>query len=378
MRFVIDARYVRQRPSGIGRYVEAVVTRLPALARERDFQLWTHPDRPTLVDEPNVRCTTVPAPADGLRTLFSPTLLAELHDGDVAHFPYSLLGRRLPCPTVVTIHDLMWLQCPELVDARPLLRRVRQPFYQTGMRYAVRHATRIATNSQATADQVMAMDPSTRGRIRVTRLAADPAFQPPDDEDGARTEAARLVGSEAPFYMVVGKNEPYKGHEIALEAFTAAARPGELLVVVQRTHPGRGLHRLASELGIGARVKWMPQLELEQLVVLLQAAKGLLQPSLNEGFGLPALEAMACGCPVVASETPALVEVLGGAGLHAATGRLGDTVAALNQLHDDGLRAELGAKGIERAKAFTWDATAAATLELYEEAAAAGPRAVAS
>jgi glycosyltransferase involved in cell wall biosynthesis len=70
--------------------------------------------------------------------------------------------------------------------------------------------------------------------------------------------------------------------------------------------------------------------------------------------------------------------VLGGAGLHAATGRLGDTVAALNQLHDDGLRAELGAKGIERAKAFTWDATAAATLELYEEAAAAGPRAVAS
>ncbi len=109
------------------------------------------------VSAPNVTTTVVPAPADGLRTLLIPARLDPLASADVVHFPFSLLGRGLPCASVVTNHDLMWLEHAELVDARPLVRRVRESFYQTGMRYALRHATRLIAVSRATADRIHAV-----------------------------------------------------------------------------------------------------------------------------------------------------------------------------------------------------------------------------
>src|SRR6185369_3322849 len=128
-RFVIDARYVEPKPSGIGRYVEALVERLPRLAPNDSFELWTHPQRPTPVSFSNVHCRPVQAPADGLRTLLTPRWLGRLAPADVIHFPFSLLGRGLRCATVVTVHDLMWLEQPELVEARPLMRQLRRPYY---------------------------------------------------------------------------------------------------------------------------------------------------------------------------------------------------------------------------------------------------------
>src|SRR3954471_21380706 len=142
-RFVIDARYVRSQPSGIGICVAALIARLPALAPEARFHLWAHPECPVPVAAANVTTSVVPAPADGLRTLLMPARLDPLSADDVVHFPFSLLGRGLPCASVVTIHDLMWLEHSAKVDARPLMRRVRESFYQAGMRYALRHATRL-------------------------------------------------------------------------------------------------------------------------------------------------------------------------------------------------------------------------------------------
>ncbi len=366
-RFVIDARYVRSRPSGIGNYVAALTDRLPALAPDAHFRFWTHPERPDLAQAPNVRCVVVPAVADGLRTLLLPSVLDRLEPDDVLHFPYSLLGRGLPCPTVVTIQDLMWFEHAALVDGRPLVRRAREKFYQTGMRWAFTHATRVIATSNATADRIRAVYPASATRIRVIPLAAGPAFAAPADLQAAQREAARLVGSGAPYYIAVGKNEPYKAHDIALHAFAEAARPGELLVLVQRESSGRGIPQLARKLGVADRVRWIPPVSETNLVTLLQGATALLQPSLVEGFGLPVLEAMACGCPVIASDTPALVEVSGGAGLHA---RVGDAAALADQirrLHDGSLRDELRQRGFERARIFTWDRTAAETLEVYRD-----------
>jgi glycosyltransferase involved in cell wall biosynthesis len=369
---VIDARSVRSRPSGIGNYVAALIARLPALAPEARFHFWVCPERPVPVLAPNVTTTVVPAPADGLRTLFRPAALDPLSSGDVFHSPNSLLGRGLPCATVVTIHDLMWLEHVTKVDAQPLLRRVRAGFYQTGMRYALRRATRLIAVSQATADRIQAVWPESAGRVRVIHNAAGPAFAAPTDPEASQRRAAELIGSAAPYYLVVGKNEPYKAHQLALQAFARDARPGELLVLVQRTRRGAGLSRLAQELGIADRLRWLPTLSEAQLVTVLQAARALLQPSLIEGFGLPVLEAMAAGCPVIASDTPALVEVLGGAGLHAAVGDAAGLAAAINRLRSGSLRDELRARGFERARAFSWDVAARQTLEVYREAAAAG------
>jgi glycosyltransferase involved in cell wall biosynthesis len=372
MRFVIDSRYVRRRPSGIGTCVEALVERLPRLAPGRAFHAWTHPERPVPPSAPNLTHTVVHATADGVGTLLWPASLDALAEDDVVHFPCGLLGRGVPCASVVTINDLMWLEQPELVDTRPIIRRLRQNYYQLGMRWAIERATRIIAISQATADRIILRAPATRDRVRVTPLAINGAFRVASDARVVAARAEALVGSAAPFYLVVGKNEPYKGHELALSAFAEGAHPNDLLVLVQRTSSGRGLKRRVDELGIAHRVRWLPDLSLPDLIVLLQSARALIQPSLVEGFGLPVLEAIACGCPVIASDTPALVEVLGGAGLHAAVGSAAALAVQVRRMQDNALRAELVQRGIERARAFDWDITAKLTLEVYEEAAAAG------
>jgi len=370
-RFVIDARYVAPKPSGIGRYVQALIERLPRLAPEQRFELWTHPERPQPVTFDNVRCVPVAAPADGLRTLLMPQLLGQLGPSDVIHFPFNLLGWRLPCATVVTIHDLMWLERPELVERRPLMRRVRQHYYQQGMRWALTRATRLIAISEATRARMVAIVPECAERVRVTHNAADVHFAPAGDAEAAARSAARILGSPAPFYLVVGKNEPYKGHELAIEAFARGSREDELLVLIQRTSGAEGLGELAERLGVTRRLRFLPVVTADDLVSLLQAARALLQPSIIEGFGIPALEAMACGCPVIGSDTPALIEVLGGAGLHAKVGDASALAEALTRLRTDGLAAELRRRGLARALDFSWERTASDTLEVYRDAAAA-------
>jgi len=371
-RFVIDARYVEQKPSGIGRYVEAMIERLPKLAPDAQFELWTHPERPQPVAFENVRCRPVAAPADGLRTLLTPTLLGQLGPADVIHCPFNLLGRGLPCATVVTIHDLMWLEQPELVERRPLMRRVRAPYYQRGMRWALQHATRLIAISEATRARMLVNAPECAPRVRVTHNAADPRFAPPGDAAAAAKRAAAILGTAQPYYLVVGKNEPYKGHELAIEAFARAARDDELLVLIQRTSGAEGLAGVAERSGVAQRLRFLPVVSGDDLVSLLQAARALLQPSIVEGFGIPALEAMACGCPVIGSDTPALVEVLGGAGLHAKVGDAAALGDALTRLRAPGVAEELRQRGLQRAGDFSWDRTAQATLEVYQEAARAG------
>jgi glycosyltransferase involved in cell wall biosynthesis len=367
-RFVIDARYVEAKPSGIGRYVEALIERLPAQAPDRAFELWTHPSRPVPVTGPNVTCRPVSAPSDGLRTLLTPSWLGRLDPADVVHFPFSILGRGLPCATVVTIHDLMWLEQPELVEGRTLARHVRRPYYYRGVTWALRHATRLIAVSEATRARMVAVAPECEPRVRVTYNAVDARFSPPVSLAAASARAAALLGNAAPYYLLVGKNEPYKGHRVAVEAFAKSARDDERLVLIQRASGGRGLLQLAARLGVAERVQLLPAVTGHDLVCLLQAARALLQPSLVEGFGIPVLEAMACGCPVVASDTPALLEVSGGAALHAAVGDASALAAAITRLR--GLdREQLRANGLARAARFSWERTTSETLAIYREAA---------
>lgn len=375
-RFVIDARYVEPKPSGIGRYVEALVERVPALAPSRHFELWTHPDRPCPVALDNVTCRPVAAPSDGLRTLLTPAWLGRLEPRDVVHFPFSILGRGLPCATVVTVHDLMWLEQPQLVEGRPLMRRVRRPYYHRGVTWALQHATRLIAVSEATRARMLAVAPECEPRVRVTYNAVDALFHAPESTAAAGARAAQLLGSAAPYYLLVGKNEPYKGHAIAVQAFAQSAQDDELLVLVQRASGGRGLLELAARLGVAERVKLLPAVTGRDLVSLLQAARALLQPSIVEGFGIPVLEAMACGCPVIASDAPALVEVSGGAGLHAAVGDASALAAAITRLRTED-RERVRQRGLARAAQFSWERTAAETLAIYHEAAAERARSAA-
>ncbi|MFT5430196.1 MAG: glycosyltransferase involved in cell wall biosynthesis [Myxococcota bacterium] len=372
MRIAIDARYVRERPSGIGAYVRALIERVPKFSPEHRFLLWRDPRAPQrLSSRPNVAQCTVSTPANSIGTLAWPTRLADMRDVDVFHAPFNLLGRGIQCGTVTTIHDLMWLTAPHLCETPSPLTPVFRRFYGAGIRRALKHSSRIIAISKATADAIRLVAPEASPRVRVIHHGIDARFTP------GKADAAAVTGREGDYFLVVGQNSPSKSHADILEAFAAADLPKTTsLVLLQRLYQkGRfGLSKrsalapLAERLGIADRVVWLSGIDNEAVVTLLRGAQALVQFSRYEGFGMPLLEAAACGTPVIASDIAPLVEVSGGAALHVplltaelarAMGRVGQSTA---------FRQELSERGLQRARDFSWDKCAESHLECYREA----------
>lgn len=375
MRYVLDARYAGPKPSGIGQYVRALGKRLPAFSADARFRYWLRSGTEPLTSAENVSYEKVDAPPASLRTLLTPRWLGELEAGDVFHAPANILGYGVPCPSIVTVHDVMWLEHLSWCQPRPWLRPVSGSYYRLGIFRALREARKILTVSHASADAIVRLERSAAPKIVVTHNACEEQFREPESLSLAQTLAAASIGSEQPFFLVVGQNQPSKAHDVALAAFAAVAGalPDHRLVLVQRLEAGRGLHRTAQNLGIEPRVSFVTGLSEAQLLSLFHAATALLQPSLAEGFGLPALEAMACGCPVLASDIPPLREVLGDAGTFSRPGDAGELSRAMKLIaRDASRRAALRQLGLERRKLFSWDATASLTWEVYREVARSG------
>ena len=369
MRIAIDCRYIRERPSGIGAYVRALVERIPERAGEDELVLWTHPAAPRpLSRAANVRQVTVRAQVNNLPWLVLPRLLAPMADVELLHAPSNILGRGIPCRTVVTIHDLMWVQSPQLCERNRFKRLFKAPFYRNGIARALREATRIVAISQATADAITALSPAAAQRVRVIHHGIESCFTPPEDAAAAMARCEAL-GAKPPFLLVVGQNAPYKNQQAIVEAFAAAVRPRDLsLVFVHRFAKGSALARAVTDGGIQDRVTWLQKVSAADVIALMQSAQALVQFSRMEGFGMPALEAMACGTPVIASDIPVLAEVLGAAGVKVAL-EVSALSAAITRLsREQAWREELSARGLERARQFSWERCAAEHLEVYREA----------
>jgi glycosyltransferase involved in cell wall biosynthesis len=375
MRVAIDCRYVRERPSGIGAYVRELIDRVPPLAPADHFRLWVDPraQRP-LSGSSNVGETLVDAPANGLATLLFPSALARLDDVDVLHAPFNILGRGLRLPTVVTIHDLMWLLEPGLAEGTSAATPFKAAFYRNGIRRALERASRLVAISSATADAVVRQLPAAGSRVRVIPHGIGARYTPGSGAGTARELVARRFGIDAPYFLVVGQNTPSKNHVAVLRAFAwARLPPGTRLVLLHRLyagrhHAGKSLGEHARRLDIDSRTTLLSQAGDDDVIDLLRGALALVQFSRFEGFGLPALEAMACGTPVIASDIPALVEVLGGAGLHVPLSVPALARALERVAKDRKLRAELSAQGLERSRAFSWKRSAELHLQVYREA----------
>lgn len=357
MRVSIDCRYIRERPSGIGHYVQALVGRLPDLAPDVRFHLWASPRaaRP-LSPAHNVEETTVSAVANGIRTLAAPSRLVDLRHVDVLHATFNTIGRGVPCPSVVTVHDLMWLDRPHWCARSPWL-PFKYLYYRDGILRALARAERLIAISHATADTIRKRIPDPE-RVRVIHHGVDPRFMPgPAD----LTTLARL-GIRNRFFLVVGQNAPFKNHDAVRAAFFAAALPADVeLVVVERLYENK---RAPDE-----RVHVIPSVTDAELIALYRSTLALVQFSRWEGFGLPALEAAGCGAPVIASAIPALDEVLGDAALRVPLSVRALARALERVAREPSLRRELGHKSVERAARFSWQQSAAAHLEVYRDAA---------
>ena len=374
LRIALDARYVREKPSGIGAYVQALVERLPALAPADHFFFWAHPlaVRP-LSAAANTSEVTVRAGPNSPWPVLFPKRHAPFAGVDVFHSPHNMMPRGLPCASVVTVHDVMAIDEPGM-HLQGLERAVKSLYYRQAVWRALREATQLIAQSQATADQICALVPGASRRLSVIWSAPDGDLGPAKDLAEAKKIAARLTKSEAPYLLVVGANTASKRHDLALAAFAEAVPPPWRLVFVQRRKANAALVRLACSKQVDDRVVWLEEVARVDLVALLQAAEGLVQPSLYEGFGLPVLEAMACGCPVVASDIAPIREVTAGSALLFKVGDQGALSAALRDfVRSESQRQSLRSQGMERAREFSWDRCARDTWGVYHEAAAARP-----
>jgi glycosyltransferase involved in cell wall biosynthesis len=330
---VLDADVLGRQRTGDETYVENLLRWLPRLGGDYRFAAITR--RPELVPE-GVEAIRIGTGSQELRMAWTvPRLLRRLRPA-LAHFQHAL-PLACPCPAVVTVHDLSFEREPEAMS-----RRDRLVFRRVVPR-AARKARRVIAVSERTKRDLVGLYGIPPDRIAVTPHGVDPAFGP-----GA------VAGSD--YLLYVGAIQARKDPLAAARAAAAVGLP--LVVAGPEREPAlaRELERAGADL--------RGYVDKPALAQLYRGAAALVLPSRYEGFGLPVLEAMACGTPVVASGDAALREVAGDAAVYA-DGDLADAIRAA--LAD---RDRLVAAGLERAKAFSWEETARRTLAVYREALA--------
>ncbi len=281
-----------------------------------------------------------------------------------SYFPPWNVGR-----VVVTMHDVLAFRHPHLVFTNGRGRLA----WRLKEQAAVRRADLIMTVSESARRDLIACFRLDRDRVRAVHEAADAVFRPlaRDAACDAALAAAGLA-PDAKFLLYVGGLSPHKNLPRLIEAFTRAAPPDWLLTLVGDLGDGFHSHVPAlrehvARLRLEARVLFTGYLSDEILVHLYNRSISLAQPSLLEGFGLPAVEAMACGAPVVASRAGSLPEVVGDAGIYFNPRDVEAIARAIAALRDDpALRDDLARRAVERARRFDWGRTGRALVEAFE------------
>jgi glycosyltransferase involved in cell wall biosynthesis len=351
-----DADVLGRQRTGDETYALNTLRELSGLARDAGIRLVAVTRRPDLVPE-GVEPAVLATGSQELRMAWTLPRLLRRVGADLVHTQYAV-PLRCPCPAVVTVHDVSFAR-----DAALMSRKDRVVFRRVVPR-AVRAAARVLTVSERTKADLVELYGIPPERVVVTPNGVDPAFH---RVVGARNNLSLAPASlgnegEAPsnsllqgsYVLSVGAIQARKNQLAALEAADAVGMP---LVVVGPTKDAA----LAEELRRrGARLEGY--VDTEKLAELYRGAACLVQSSRHEGFGLPVVEAMASGTPVVAVPDPALREVAGDAAIFAEETDLADGIRrALAE------RARLSAAGIERARAFTWRASAEKSLAVYRE-----------
>jgi len=270
------------------------------------------------------------------------------------------------CPSVVTIYDMTVFITPQFHGFK------KQLLDRTLIPQVARRASAIITLSNSARNDILRYLRVPRHKVKVVPGAVSPMFHPVADPARKAAVAARY-NLHHPFILYVGTIEPRKNLRRLIQAFAHLKRrslPHKLVVVGQQGWHFQPIFAEVERLGLQNDVLFTGYVPLDDLPTLYSMCEIMAFPSLYEGFGLPVLEAMACGAPVVTSRSSSLLEVAGDAGLLVDPFSVHEIAQALYTLHKDtDLRRELAQRGIVRASRYTWDAAARATLALYEQVA---------
>lgn len=371
MRILLDATAIPVDRGGVGRYVDEL---LPALARQGvDLVVVCQPrDTGTVAGlVPQAEVVTAPGGIErrAARLVWEQTHLPRLARSvraDVLHSPHYTMPRTGSVPVVVTLHDATFFSHPELHSA------LKRRFFTAATRSAVSRAAALVVPSEATAREVRRFVGGDPAHFHVAHHGVDTAlFHPAPDAEVDRVRASLGLGS-APYVAFLGTLEPRKNVPALVRGWASAVEAQGAQAPVLVLAGGRGwdtdVDPAVAAVPQGLRVVRPGYLPLEDLAPYLSGADVVAYPSLGEGFGLPVLEAMACGAAVLTTRELSLTEVGGDAVEYTGTDAqaIGTALSAL--LADPVRRAELSAAAVARAAGFTWDAAAAAHVAAYEQA----------
>ncbi|HEY1203369.1 MAG: glycosyltransferase family 1 protein [Bryobacteraceae bacterium] len=377
IRIAIDVR--RTGDFGIGTYIRNLVHALAALDRENHYVLVAlNGEEPELADlPPNFEIAIYRRRDTDWMDQFAFYIFLRTIRADLVHMPLNLVPLLMPKPYVVTIHDMGSL----LFGSRA---QMRSSFRMFLFRRGLLRAERVIAVSAATRRDVENVLGIPSNRIHQIYDAPDPNFlRPPDNgaRSAERQQTLERYQIDYPFLLYAGAVRPQKNIPRLVEAFAVLRGDLEhhpvykdlrLIIIGDEITKYPALRRAVIKTRVEKLVRFLGFVPFDTLRVFFEAASAFVFPSLYEGFGLPPLEAMACGTPVVTSSVSSLPEVTGNAAMLVNPENVFDIARGIRDvLLDERLRADLIRRGHEQVRRFSWATAARQVLEIYQEVAAA-------
>ena len=370
----IDARKIHD--FGIGTYVRNLVRAISRLDGENRYLLLVGPQGAEALADlpPNFQLVLERSRVYSVRELFALSWRLWRLRLDLYHATHYVLPVVLPCKAVVTIHDIIHLLYPEFLPSR-------LAFYyaQRMIRSSLERSSRVIAVSQTTRSDLLRLFEVDGRKIEVVYNGVDPAFHR-RLEPGELAQWQERLGLRQPYLLFVGNPKPHKNLDNVIQAFARARSihdfEGELVCVGGQPEADLRTRQRAETLGVTGHVRLLGKVPDEALPAIYQGATLFLYPTLYEGFGLPVVEAMASGIPVITSNTSALREI--GEGSAQLVNPLDVEALARAIAHsmaDPEHRASLVELGRRRAREFTWDRAARRTLAIYKGVIAGTPTA---
>ncbi len=368
-RIIIDGRAIMNQVDGIGRYslnlVRTIVRLMPHTAvvllirnnlDEKKFKAYFS----------DVELVRLPFVHISPQTLWRLGGIVDSLGADLYHSLFMLHPLQMKTPGIVTIHDTIWFRRPWLQSSGSFIFMVMGwAYYRMAVKMSVAKACKVITVSDATRRDVCDCWPLIRPKIKVISEGVDKSFA----ITGTTADGLKRYGLNDKNYFLHSSNgKPYKNTQTVLKAYAKANIDIPLVIIGRRSSFSDTINHQIDGLGLRHRVMFLGSVPGKYATCLFQHAMALLFPSLYEGFGLPIVEAMAAGTPVITSYISSMPEVAGDAAILVNPYSTDDLVKAILQIvQDERLRKTLTEKGRIRAQQFSWEKTAQQVSEVYQE-----------